>query len=61
MSNKRLNGPYQVRHVGDGKFVVWSELSNAAISQQEFYDFEAKELAEHMNADYAIVGFEANS
>jgi hypothetical protein len=61
MGNKRLNGPYQVRSVGDGKFVVWSELTNAVIGSQEFYDFEAIELAESMNADYAIDSLESHS
>jgi hypothetical protein len=58
---KRLNGPYQIRHTENGKFIVWSDLSQEVIRTGPLPEADAHAFAERMNAEYTIDQLEAQS
>jgi hypothetical protein len=57
----RLNGPYQIRHTENGKFLVWSELSQEVIRTGPMREADARAFAEQRNVEYYIDQMEARS
>jgi hypothetical protein len=56
-----LKGPYQIRHTENGRFLVWSGVSQEIYRTGPLPEADATALAEELNIDYLFDQLEANS